>query len=136
MIVEVYDCGKVSERDLAFAVIASSYKDEWVFVQHRERDTWEVPGGRREPGESILDTAKRELYEETGAVDFTIKEVMDYNVILNDKPSYGRLYLSDIKTLGKLPDSEIEHVKSFKNIPDNLTYPYIQSILMDIIIGK
>ena len=29
--------------------------------------------GHREPGETIIETAKRELREETGAVDFTIK---------------------------------------------------------------
>ncbi|MCR5214807.1 MAG: NUDIX domain-containing protein [Eubacterium sp.] len=34
-----------------------------MFCKHRDRDTFEVPGGHREPSEEIIDTAKRELYE-------------------------------------------------------------------------
>ena len=30
----------------------------------------EFPGGHREKGETIDDTAKRELYEESGAIEF------------------------------------------------------------------
>ena len=33
------------------------------FLQHKERDTYEVPGGHREAGENTLETAKRELQE-------------------------------------------------------------------------
>ena len=65
--VRFYD--KVDDRKLKFAVIAARTGGHWVFCKHRERDTLEMPGGHREPGEDILTTAKRELYEETGAVD-------------------------------------------------------------------
>ena len=60
---------------LKFAVIISKSDNKWVFCKHKERNTLEVPGGHREHGESILDTAKRELYEETGAVVYTIEPV-------------------------------------------------------------
>lgn len=35
----------------------------------------------REENENILETAKRELYEETGAIDFKIKPICVYSVI-------------------------------------------------------
>ena len=60
---------------LKFAVIISKSQDKYVFCKHRVRDTWEIPGGHREPGETILDTARRERYEETGALEVDIKPV-------------------------------------------------------------
>ena len=70
--VKFYD--NVSDELLKFAVIISKTNGKWVFCKHKERETYEVPGGRREVGESILETAKRELVEETGAVDFKKKK--------------------------------------------------------------
>ena len=87
---------------LKFAVIISKSDNKWVFCKHKERNTFEVPGGHREHGESILDTAKRELYEETGAIVYTIEPVCIYSVIgktrVNDtgEESYGMLYFAKI----------------------------------------
>ena len=53
---------------LRFAVICARYQNQWLLVRHRERRTWECPGGHREPGEDIDATARRELWEETGAL--------------------------------------------------------------------
>ena len=80
--VKFYDT--VDDSLLKFAVIISQSNGKWVFCKHKERSTWEVPGGHREPGEDILDTAKRELYEETGAIDFEIDSVCVYSVIAPD----------------------------------------------------
>ena len=71
---------EIADERLAFAVILSKARDKYVFCRHRDRETWEIPGGHREPGEHILDTAKRELYEETGALEFKIAPVCVYSV--------------------------------------------------------
>ena len=52
---------------LEFAVIVSVYNGKWVFCKHKNRTTYECPGGHREQNETIYETAKRELWEETGA---------------------------------------------------------------------
>ena len=46
--------------------LISQSNGKWVFCKHKERDTYEVPGGHREAGEDILETAKRELQERLG----------------------------------------------------------------------
>lgn len=78
MAVRFYE--SVSDALLQFAVIIAMHKGQFVFCQHRDRTTLEIPGGHREPGEAIEVTASRELQEETGATDFSIQPVCVYSV--------------------------------------------------------
>ena len=91
--VEVKFYDEADDRLLKFAVIIAKTDNKWVFCKHRERETYEVPGGHRENGEHIFDTAKRELYEETGALEYSIKPICVYSVTAPDnfdgKESYG-----------------------------------------------
>ena len=66
MIREVRFYDEVDDALLKFAVIAARSEGKWVFCRHKERTTLEIPGGHREPGESVDQTAARELREETG----------------------------------------------------------------------
>lgn len=121
---------------LKFAVIISKSDNKWVFCKHKERNTLEVPGGHREHGESILDTAKRELYEETGAVVYKIEPVCIYSVIgktrVNDtgEESYGMLYFAKITEFESQLNSEIEKVFKLDELPTEWTYPLIQPKLI------
>lgn len=122
---------EIDDRLLKYAVIVSKYDGKWVFCKHRARDTYEVPGGHREPDEDILAAAKRELYEETGAVEYDLTPVCIYSVKADGSESYGMLYFAQIKALGPLPQSEIEKVFLLENLPDRWTYPLIQPKLID-----
>ncbi|EHG14335.1 NUDIX hydrolase [Streptococcus intermedius] len=52
---------------LTFAGGILTDKDGRVLLQlRRDKKTWAIPGGAMELGESTLDTAKREFFEETG----------------------------------------------------------------------
>lgn len=119
---------------LKFAVIITKTDGKWVFCKHKERNTYEVPGGHREAGENILDTAKRELYEETGAIEFEITPVCVYSVIAEDnfngEETFGMLYYADVKSFESELHSEIEKIWITDQLVDNWTYPLIQPRLL------
>lgn len=124
MQVEFYDIN--IDKPLKYAVICARCNGKWVFCKHKERDTYEIPGGHREDGEDIEATAKRELWEETGAKDFDICPVCIYSFT-----DYGMLYFVEIRSFEKLPPLEIEKINLFDDIPKNLTYPTIQPYLFE-----
>ena len=131
---KVYNLEKIRDEKLKFAVIVAKFNNEFVYVKHKERTTWEIPGGHREMDEKIDDTAKRELKEETGATKFNIEAVCDYSVEkVGSEINYGRVYYAEIEELGKLPDLEIGEVKLFHSMPENLTYPEIQPLLLKMV---
>lgn len=49
----VYFYDSVADGLLRFAVIIAKYNGKLLFCKHRARDTLELPGGHREPGEAI-----------------------------------------------------------------------------------
>ena len=126
----------VDDKLLKFAVVISKSQGKWVFCKHKKRDTYEVPGGHREEGETILETAKRELQEETGAADFSIRKICVYYVIGKNRvnesgeETYGMLYYADIKEFDKELHSEMEKIVLFDELPTEWTYPLIQPFLI------
>src|SRR5579872_7061049 len=51
-------------QDSAFAIILQD--DHLLLVKARDKENWQLPGGRQEPGESSTDALIREVLEETG----------------------------------------------------------------------
>ena len=126
MEIRFYNLDEISNDQFHFAVIGAAYKGKWIYVRHRDRTTWEIPGGHREVNEDINIAASRELVEETGAINYEIMPVCDYSVTIGEATTYGRLFYANIIEIGDLPESEICEVKFLKEMPDQLTYPEIQ----------
>jgi 8-oxo-dGTP pyrophosphatase MutT (NUDIX family) len=132
MAVKFYD--SVDDALLKFAVIVTKSNGKWVFCKHKERETFEVPGGHREKGENIIHTAKRELVEETGAIDFELKAVCVYSVTeennFNGKETFGLLCYAEVSSFGEI-HSEMEKIIITDDMPENWTYPLIQPYLIE-----
>ena len=131
MISRIYPVGEL--KKYKYVVIFSQYKGKILLSRHKERTTWETQGGHIEEGETPLEAAKRELYEESGAVDYYIVPLCDYWAGTEDESqgANGMVFRAVIHKLDSIPESEMEEVKTFNILPDNLTYPAITPVLFD-----
>ena len=59
MKIKTYEIDEISDELLIIAMIVAKYKGKRVYVRHKDRTTYEIPGGHREPNETIEECAKR-----------------------------------------------------------------------------
>jgi len=128
-VVRTTDTGEL--KAYKFTVIFSRYKDKFLYCRAKERDCYETAGGHIESGEKPLESAKRELYEETGAVKYDIMPAFDYSAHFPYFYNTGQVYFAQIYELGKMPDYEMAEVKLFDTIPDKMRFPKILPVLYE-----
>ena len=122
-----------SLENYKYADIVSIYQDKWILSKHKNRSTWETQGGHIKPNESPLECAGRELYEESGAVDFDIYPLCDYALQgeFNGRDVTGnsQVFFAVVRSLSNIPkNSEMECIDFFSQLPDNLTYPVLSDL--------
>jgi 8-oxo-dGTP diphosphatase len=83
---------------LLITFMAIRHQQDFLLVHHRERQSWELPGGHIEGAESARDCAVRELFEETGQrvehLDF--RAVLKYRAGSDNRSYYGTLYSGEL----------------------------------------
>lgn len=120
-----------SRESYKYVVVCSNHQGKWLFSRHKKRTTWETQGGHVELGETPLQAAKRELYEESGVTKADIYPVCDYKGFRGPRFSYGMVFLAVVHELGELPESEMQEVRAFEELPKNLTYPVMTPLLVE-----
>lgn len=123
---DLYPLDGVPHKKLKYAVICAKYRGKWIFCRHKARKTWELPGGHIEQGETALEAAYRELYEETGALEANITPLAIYKLF-----DYGLLCFGEVKELTRIPaNSEISEILLSEVIPNELTYQNVHDQLL------
>ncbi len=132
-----------AERVIKTAAAGGIIQDEKILlVYSKSLDTWQIPGGIQEVGETIQETVEREIREELG-LDFVAKTLVSvysgtqWNV---DYPDGGKIqqvlffFLMNGK-IGhlRLQESEITKAKFFPltALPDN-TMPCCRQKIQDL----
>ena len=117
------------EKPYRFVVVFSKYQGKLLLSRHRERTTWGTQDGHIEPGETPLEAAKRELWEESGAKRFSIRPLCGYWAKDDKGSSDGMVFFAQIEELGELPESEMAETALFDALPQELTYPDITPVI-------
>lgn len=102
--------GVVRFKNLAVAVVPIDDEDHtWLVGQHRyafDQYTWEVPAGGCPLGEEPVDTARRELIEETGFEAATITPLfadLQWSNSVTDERAFA-FVATDLTQVGARPD--------------------------------
>lgn len=84
-------------------LIYAFYQGQLVLVRHKDRG-WELPGGTREEGESILQTVIREMHEEAGGELDAIERIGQYLIYEGNQLVFVKnIYISKVSKLNELP---------------------------------
>ncbi len=113
-----------------YVVICSLYQGKWLLSRHKKRNTWETQGGHIEAGETPMQAAQRELYEESGIQDATLFPVCDDLGYDSRSSANGVVFLAIVHHLGTMPESEMKETRLFDTLPEALTYPHVTPMLI------
>ena len=108
----IYEIGFL--KNYKYVVTFANYEGKWILCKHKKGNTWETSGGHIEEGETPIEAARRELYEETGSIKFDIEPICDYWAC--DEPhetpnitwANGMVFYAKVYSIEELPESEME----------------------------
>jgi len=135
--------GEIDDGLMEYSVVAARHRGRWVCVRLKGRRDWCFPGGRREDGETLEENARRELYEETGAMRYHLYPLGLYGVDHRhiapggqeerERLSWGGLYGAEIDEFDGIPaEYEIAERRLFEAFPlDAARFPHIMPGMME-----
>ncbi|MGZ4112347.1 MAG: NUDIX domain-containing protein [Tumebacillaceae bacterium] len=104
--------------EAGYVLVFPFYEGRLLLTRHQKRG-WELPGGTREVGEWPIQTAIREVYEETGAEIGAIEPLGQYVI---ESPGAETLvktiYVAQVVAMHAIPDGfETEEARLFDEPP-------------------
>lgn len=120
------DFTKESIEDLSNfdgSLVILFYNDNYVMTYHPKRNGWEFPAGRREGDETPEECAKRETFEETGAILKTLQPIGIYIIKGEEKAFKTVIFVGRVERFEPKPHwSETNLVKLFDKLPEKVSY--------------
>lgn len=105
------------------SLVYAFFKGKFVMSWHPGRKGWEIPAGRIIKVETAECCAKREVFEETGAIINKLIPLGVYTITKNKNKKITAVYTADIEKFETKPDwSETGIVKLFDELPEKLSY--------------
>ncbi|MCL7747890.1 RNA deprotection pyrophosphohydrolase [Halalkalibacter alkaliphilus] len=80
--------------------VVCRYNGSWLLTRHKMRGL-EFPGGKVEKGETLVDAAKREVREETGAEIEALHFIGQYEVKCGQSIMYKTIFFATISNVAK-----------------------------------
>lgn len=100
-----------------------------LIVNHPEWDIWSIPGGTRDGEETIEETLKREIQEETNCEVINFIPIAYQKIISPDgsKYHYRLQYLCDVTPLGEFKSDVVGNINKISWIEPNKFEEYIEN---------
>ena len=134
--VEVTFYDNLPQDKISVVVLLAQHHGQWVLCKHRNRDSFECSGGKRRPDETVAAAAARELWEETGALRYTLHPITAFSyhgsdgILCAAQEIFAYLSYAEITAFGTLPAYEMECISLHSVMPKNLTYPELTAQLL------
>ena len=109
-VMNFYD--EVDDKLLRFSVIIAKTEDKYVFCKHKDRNTWEVPGGHREPGENYMRKQEWSILIFSQSLDILLLQ----RIILMDRKR------SECCTMQILSHSKQNYIVKWKRVSLQINY--------------
>ncbi|WP_200976075.1 NUDIX hydrolase [Echinicola sp. 20G] len=110
--------GKVKFKNKAMAIVPVDKElNTWLVGQYRyaiDEYSWEIPEGGGPIGEALLDSAKRELKEETGLTAGKWTEIMRFHTSNSVTDEEGFAFLAEDLMEGETEFEDTEDIKVIK----------------------
>lgn len=126
---DVNNFDEISDELKLKAHAVCMHNGKMLIVNHHEWDIWSIPGGTREAGESIEETLKREIHEETNCKVVNFTPIAYQKIVSPTKNKYHfRLqYLCDVIPLGEFEGDTAGSVNKISWIDPNKFEEYIEN---------
>jgi 8-oxo-dGTP diphosphatase len=93
-----------SQLPIPASLVVVRFEDSVLMIFDSWRQQWELPGGKRDPGETARQAAVRELAEETGikTVNLDFVAVAECDLRRPNRREYTALYRTDLRVAPQL----------------------------------